>query len=194
MNHDIHCEGYAFRLRPISIDDAEFIIELRTSQPERTKYLHPIDTNVHTQRDYLSQYLERANDYYFIVERISNNSPEGAIGIYDLNPIHKNAEWGRWVLKDRSLGAVESSWLIYKVGFIKLNLQHVYCRTIINNEPVVSFHDTCGLKRNRILSKHFDLNGQNYDAIEHSIDKTDWDLSIEQKLNQKSQLIARRLT
>jgi RimJ/RimL family protein N-acetyltransferase len=194
MKHDIYCDGYAFRLRPIAIDDAEFIVELRTSQPDRTKYLHPIDTNINTQRDYLNQYLERSNDYYFILERIRDNSPEGAIGIYDLDPVTKIAVWGRWVLKERSLGAVESSWLIYQVGFTKLNLQRMYSQTIIDNKSVVSFHDTCGLKRSRILSKHFNLNGQNYDAIEHSIDKTDWDLSIEQNLKRKSQLIARRLS
>ena len=192
MQHDIQVDGSAFRLRPITINDAELIIKLRTSQSDRTKYLHPISNDLDVQKKYLTAYFDRPNDYYFVLERLKNNTAEGLISVYDVDPDLNRAEWGRWVLRDRSLGATESCWLIYQVIFDKLNLEQAYCRTVAENHSVVSFHDSCGLNQSDIISNHFELNGQTCDAIEHTIFRDQW-TDIDRNLNQKSQLIANRL-
>ena len=48
MRHDINITGYAFKLRPIELSDAQLIVDLRTSQPERSRFLHPISSDVNS--------------------------------------------------------------------------------------------------------------------------------------------------
>ncbi len=192
MKHNIYIKGHAFSLRPIELSDAQLIVKLRTTQPERSQFIHPIPTDVSLQESYLQRYFNLPNDYYFVVERIKSCQPEGLIGIYDLDKQSKSAEWGRWILAANSLAAIESCWLIYQVAFKYLQLQQVYCRTIAQNQSVVSFHDSCGLSRNQILPQYFKLGEEQYDAIEHILVESEWE-SVNQKLEARSQQVAGRL-
>jgi RimJ/RimL family protein N-acetyltransferase len=190
MRHDIEITGHAFRLRPIELNDAQSIVDLRTSQPERSQFLHPISADVSLQEAYLNKYFETPNDYYFVVERLKTGETEGLISIYDIED--RSGEWGRWILSNHSLASVESCWLIYKIGFDYLNLQDIYCRTISKNESVVSFHDACQIQRGNLLQKFFTLGAEKYDAVEHRINVEQWN-SIRQVLESKSQQMAKRL-
>lgn len=190
MRHDISVSGYAFRLRPIELSDAQLIVNLRTSQPERSQFLHPISSDVDLQKEYLNKYFDTPNDYYFVIERLNTAKPEGLIGIYDIQ--NQTGEWGRWILDKTSLASIESCLLIYKIGFDCLSLREIYCRTISSNKAVVSFHDSCGIPRNRLLHSFFTLGNQKCDAIEHRINIKQWN-STQQILESKSQQIAKRL-
>jgi RimJ/RimL family protein N-acetyltransferase len=192
MQHNISVTGYAFRLRPITIDDASSIIQLRAEQPEKTQYLHPVSTDLAVQRKYLLEYFERPNDYYFVLERLKNNAAEGLIGIYDMTHHPKSAEWGRWILSGKSLGATECCWLIYQVAFDHLDLDLIHSRTVTANHAVVSFHESCGLERGQVLPAHYELNDRVYDAVDHVLSRDRW-LEIGQELSRKSQRIASRL-
>jgi RimJ/RimL family protein N-acetyltransferase len=189
MKHNIEITGHAFRLRPIELSDAQSIIDLRTSQPERSKFLHPISIDVILQTVYLEKYFTIPNDYYFVVERLKTGETEGLIGIYDIDPNLKWGVWGRWIIDANSLAATESAWLIYRVAFEQLKFQSVSPQTIADNESVVSFHDACGLPRHRTIPNFFCLAGIYYDAIEHLLDLPSWD-KIDQELGKKSQQIA----
>lgn len=189
MRHDINITGYAFKLRPIELSDAQLIVDLRTSQPERSRFLHPISSDVNSQEIYLKKYFDIPNDYYFVVERIKTQNPEGLIGIYDIDINLKSGVWGRWIIAENSLAAIESSWLIYKVAFDLLALQSVSPQTIAENKSVVSFHDSCGLPRNRILPNFFCLSGKCYDGIEHILDTHNWE-RINRDLDNRSKQIA----
>ena len=84
------------------------------------------------------------------MECIGDGNPEGTICLYHFEgeaktANAKSAEWGRWVLLTGSLAAPESALLIYRVGFDQLGLREMYCRTEEENQPVVSFHASCGL-------------------------------------------------
>lgn len=190
MRHDISISGYAFRLRPIELSDAPLIIDLRTGQTERSQFLHPISSDVNLQRDYLNKYFDTPNDYYFVIERLKTAKPEGLISIYNIQ--NQTGEWGRWILDVTSLASVESCLLIYKIGFEYLNLLEIYCRTILSNKAVVSFHDSCKIPRNGLLHNFFTLGGKKFDTIEHRVNIEQWN-SIQQILESKSQQIAKRL-
>ncbi len=192
MQHDISVTGYAFRLRPITIDDASSIIQLRAEQAEKTQYLHPISSDLAIQRKYLLEYFKRPNDYYFVLERLKNNTTEGLIGIYDMTHNPKSAEWGRWILSGKSLGATECCWLIYHVAFDHLGLDVIHSRTVTENQAVVSFHESCGLERGQVLTACYEFNDRAYDAVDHVLSKDRWP-EIYQDLSRKAQRIASRL-
>lgn len=170
MNHDYHIDGLAFRLRPVTTDDAAFILSLRTN-PNLNQYLNPVSGKVEDQIKWIESYFVRENDYYFIVEKIKNNQPEGLISLYDIIPEKKEGEWGRWILKEESNAAVESASLIYDFAFSILKLERIYCRTVADNKKVCSFHDSCGLTRSTILKNYF---LDKHDAQEHIMTNDNW--------------------
>ena len=192
MRHNHLLEGWAFRLRPVTLADAELIVELRTGDAQRSRFLHSISPDPELQRQWLSHYFERANDYYWVIERLDGARAEGLIGIYDLKPELRTAEWGRWILRPDSLAAAESALLVYRAAFELLTLDSIYCLTIADNQPVVSFHDSCGLPRVALLRDHLHLGDQNFDAVKHQCTRETWP-ALETKLEPQAQLIARRL-
>ena len=191
MNHDLLLEGSAFRLRPVTDDDAEFIVTLR-SDPQLNKYIHASPSDVSAQLDWLAKYYQREGDYYFIVERNSNGNAEGVISLYDVDAAEKKGEWGRWILKQGSLAAVESALLIYRCAFDELKLNKVFCRTVADNQAVVSFHDSCGITERSELPNHFRFGDRQVDAIEHVVDEVMWS-SMRPRLEKLAILTHRRM-
>lgn len=185
--------GAAFCLRPVTLDDARAIVELRR-ESERTQYLHPVASDPQLQREWLERYFERAGDWYFAIVRKASGDVEGFVGICDvrLDAGRRIGEWGRWILRGGSLGATESALLVYRAAFNELGLDLVYCRTVADNAPVVAFHDRCSPSARSVLPDHVELRGQRYDMIEHRFERTQL-AAIEAVLAPMSTRIARRL-
>lgn len=191
MRHNLTMEGYAFRLRPITDNDAALVVELR-SNPELNRFLHASSNRVEDQLAWLAQYYKREGDYYFVIERCSNGMPEGVIALYDIDSATHSGEWGRWILRQGSLAAVESAYLIYRIAFELLGLNSVYCCTVADNGKVVSFHDSCGITARQLLPQHFELGGHRHDAVEHRVDLASW-AGVKPRLEKLAQLTTRRV-
>ena len=187
MKHNITVEGFGYRLRPVEIEDAEFIIAVRLEDAKRNRYIHTISEDVNIQKEWIENYLKRENDYYFVIENKITDKPEGLISIYEING--DKAEWGRWVIEKGSFAAVESEDLMFKGAFYHLGLSEVYSRTIVDNIPVVKFHDNNNEKIRCIHKGLFELNGQKYDGIEHYVTKEDYENNKKAILEKKSQRI-----
>lgn len=193
MRHNLFMEGYAFRLRPITDNDAAFVVELR-SNPDLNRYLHASSNRVEDQLAWLANYYEREGDYYFVVERRVSGAFEGLISIYDIDTAALSGYWGRWILYPGSLAAVESVWLIFRIAFELLKLNCVYSRTVGENEKVVSFHDSYshGKAERRLLPQYFRLGGRNLDGVEHRVNHACW-VEVSPQLEKLAQMIARKI-
>lgn len=191
MRHNLTLVGPAYRLRPICDADATLVLALR-GDPELNRYLHATSNRLEDQLAWFAQYYERADDYYFVIERRGSGAAEGVISLYDIDSETATGEWGRWILKTKSLAAIESAWLIYRCAFEKLSLQRVFCRTVADNRSVVSFHDSCGITTRRLLPSHCELRGEPMDVVEHEVDRQSWD-AIASRLEKLAHLTARRL-
>ncbi|MGL6363259.1 GNAT family N-acetyltransferase [Aeromonas veronii] len=190
MKKNFIIEGVVYRLRPVTLGDANFIIKLRLEDLSRTKYINPISDNLELQEMWISEYLKKEDDYYFVIENIFTNKAEGLIGIYNIEDC--KAEWGRWVISKSSMSALESVDLIYQVAFNKLGLNELYCRTIVDNVSVVAFHDNLPQKRRKILEKYVSINDVLYDVIEHYVDKSYYQNDLRFQLEPKSDLALTR--
>jgi RimJ/RimL family protein N-acetyltransferase len=175
-------DGHAFRLRPVEMEDAAFILELRADR-DRSRYLHRVPNDLPAQRRWLESYFARPADYYFLIENRDTGQREGTAGIYNLDRIF--AEWGRWIVRAGSQAALESACLVYRVGFEVLGLESIYCRTIVENTAAVEFHQSFGLERIRTLPRYFELNGRRLDAVEMRLTRPQWD-AIWEKIEGKT--------
>ncbi len=190
MKHTISVDGYGYKLRPIKLQDAGLIIEVRLEDKERNKFIHEISDDVALQEKWINEYFQREGDYYFVIENKISGQSEGLIAIYDIES--GKAEWGRWVIKTGSMAAIESVDLIYKAAFDKLGLDELYCRTIEDNTAVVSFHDTIGQKKRAVLDKFFTVNQQQYNAVEHYVDRQYYYESLQEELEKKAYMVFQR--
>jgi len=191
MRHDYLLEGYAYRIRPIALSDAAAIVVLRTL-PRNSMYIHDTSSILEDQETWLERYFERSGDWYFAIERIGSDRVEGLIGLYDQDLALRAAEWGRWIVQDGSMAAVESARLIYRLAFEKLGLTEAYCRTIARNTKVVAFHDSSGASRTQVLKGSAAIRGFIYDQIEHRVTRELWP-TVDAKLGRLAERIAARL-
>ena len=171
MRHGIVTEGHAFRLRPVDVEDAAFILELR-ADPERSRYLHPICGGLDAQQRWIETYFERPRDYYFVIENRLTKQREGTAGIV-VN--ESGNEWGRWIVRAGSLAGLESACLVYRIGFEVLGLDSILCRTVMENAAAVEFHRSFGLEEVRTLPRYFELDGKLLDAVEMRLTRPRWD-------------------
>ena len=116
------------------------------------------------------------DDYYFVIQRLpaGGGGVEGLIGIYDVDAELRSGSWGRWIIEPGSSAAIESAWLIYRVGFELLWLEEMYTHTLVENASVVFLHDRAGLIRHGRLDGYYELNGERCDAIEHVLTRDRW--------------------
>lgn len=190
MKHRITIEGFGYRLRPVRVNDAQFIIDVRLEDAERNKFIHKISRDLSEQEKWINAYFEREGDYYFVVENRLTGAPEGLIAFYDEKD--GKAEWGRWVIKKDSLAAIESVDLLYRAAFEVVGLKELYCHTIKDNVEVVSFHNNIGEKTRRILEKACSLNDVEYDIVEQYADPEIFYKEIHPVLESRSMMIFRR--
>ena len=188
MDHSITVSGYYFELRPVRLEDAAFMISLRTD-PELATYLNPTSGHLEDQQVYLENYFSTPGDYYFIVQGKTSGEAEGMLAIYAIDHRSQSAEWGRWILRKNSLAAVESACLVYRVGLEELGLKELYCRTVARNERVVSFHASCGLSHARDLPDYVRINGVSHDSVEQVMNASSWP-SCRQHMEERARQIA----
>ncbi len=187
MSHQIVVERFGIRLRPVTMDDAEFIHKLRRS-PELSKYIGEIDSQLSVHRAWIKQYLSSADDYYFCIE-LQSGKRIGTIAVSNI--VDGKGNWGRWIIFPNVPAAAASVWLILHVAFDILGLSEVYSNTVIDNASVVSFHDSCGFERTGIEPEGLTIRGVTYDMVIHSVQRINWS-SIQSKL-EKPAVLAERL-
>lgn len=190
MQHNIKQRGFAYSIRPITLDDAQFIVDVRLEDEERNKYVHKISPDVNLQINWLNKYFQTPDDYYFVIENNLTGEREGLISIYNIE--NNVAEWGRWVVKKGSMAALESVDLVYKVAFEKLGLDELYTKTVEDNTPVVNFHKSINAKLRAILIDEFELEGQKYNAVNQFVDKEYYYSDVKNLLEEKALKVFQR--
>jgi hypothetical protein len=60
-----------------------------------------------------------------------------------------------------------------------------------DNHPVVSFHDSCGVRREEIRKAHFKLSEKSFDAVKHILSRKEWPATRD-RLAPIAQITARR--
>jgi RimJ/RimL family protein N-acetyltransferase len=128
----------------VTISDAEFICELRNNPLNNVFLSSSNSVDIQKQMNWIIDNQKTADDYFIIKDR--NYNSVGTISIY--NKDENGAEFGRYICSN-SLNAIESVYLLLKYSFDVLNLQYIYCKTVIENEKVWKQHLKFGFKFER---------------------------------------------
>ena len=120
---DYTINRYGLFARMVTIEDAEFILSLRTAQ--KSKYLSPVDDDIEKQEAWLREYKKREAaglEYYFIFYK--DGTPVGLDRLYDFNG--KEFSSGSWVFsQDAPFGsAFLASTITREVAFYELGFEY----------------------------------------------------------------------
>ncbi len=189
--HELTASGRRFRLRPLNLEDAAFVVRLRTD-PNLSRYIHPTSPSEADQRAWTEAYFLRSDEYLFVVEDAVNGEQEGTVSLYHVDPATRQAEMGRWVLRSGSLAAPESALLAYQLAFEVFAVRRVYCLTVRDNKQVVSFHRSCGLTEGGPVEP-VELNGVRHEMVEQFVSDETWP-NVALRLDQSAHAVARLLS
>lgn len=136
--------GKTLTFRDASVDDATFILSLRTDEI-KSRYLSAVSADLNAQQAWLEGYAKSENQAYFIIEY--QNEPIGTIRLYDAQ--EDSFCWGSWILKDGrpSQAAMESALMVYSYAVNDLGFQASHFDVRKGNERVWKFHERFGARR-----------------------------------------------
>ena len=129
--------GHKLMFRDAGVDDAEFILSLRTDQA-KNRYLSATAPDVQQQRDWLARYAVDDSQIYFIICKL-DGEPVGTVRLYDQRG--DSFCWGSWIKADGAPGGfgVESALIIYAYA-LQLGFQRAHFQVSKGNDGVTSFH------------------------------------------------------
>jgi RimJ/RimL family protein N-acetyltransferase len=170
MDHTIQTEGFGVRLRPVRLDDAEFIVWVR-NLPHVKGRVGDTAVDAGAQEAWLRDYFQRAGDYYFIVETLRQKQL-GAYGIYDVRGA--SAESGRWVMRPDVPAALPNAIIAFDLAFGRLGLTELRAKTISTNKTVLSLNVKLGFEQKHIEENSQVIGGKPVDQFHFALPKESW--------------------
>lgn len=136
--------GKTLTLRNVTVEDAGFILSLRTDKI-RSRYLSATSPDISAQQAWLESYERATDQAYFIIEY--QDEPIGTIRLYDAR--ENSFCWGSWILKDGrpSHAALESALMVYAYAIDHLGFERAHFTVHKDNQRVCEFHERFGAQR-----------------------------------------------
>lgn len=133
--------GNKLIFRDARVDDAEFILSLRTDE-RKSKYLSSTSSDIGKQINWLEQYANDASQIYFIIQ----NEKCGRIGTVRLYDQQGDSFcWGSWIKKDGAPSGfgIESALIVYHFA-LHLGFEKAHFDVRKKNAAVCQFHERFG--------------------------------------------------
>jgi RimJ/RimL family protein N-acetyltransferase len=170
MRHSLKLEGYGLRLRPVELEDAEFIVWLRNLEHARGM-LGDTTMDIARQEEWLETYFERDKDYYFLVETAAG-LPVGTHGLYNFQGA--SAESGRFVTRPDVPAALPTSVLTFDLVFKQMGLKELRATSVAGNRKLHSYIRKFGCRLVRTELAGRIINGQPVDILHFVQSAEDW--------------------
>jgi RimJ/RimL family protein N-acetyltransferase len=170
MRHQVSASGLGVRLRPVTLEDAAFIVWLRGLEHVRGK-IGDSATTIAAQESWLQKYFERQGDYYFVIET-ERGYQVGAYGIYNVEG--KSAESGRWIIRTDVPAAIPCAIVAFDLAFGELEMTELRVKTVATNQRVLSLNRKFGFRQTRVEPAAQIIGGQPVDLVNFLLEGRDW--------------------
>ncbi len=159
--------GHNLIFRDATINDAEFIVELRTHE-KKSAHISKTSNDVKQQESWLEKYGKDCEQVYFIIQN-KERDRVGTVRLYDIQD--DSFCWGSWILKAGapSSYAIESALLVYHFA-IGLGFERAHFDVRKGNESVWKFHERFGALKTSETNEDY-LYSISLEAIEQSLKK-----------------------
>lgn len=175
MNHSVILKNDERTMRPVTVEDAEFIVGLR-NQAHARNCINDTGTDVEKQRQWIRDYLKRDNEYYWIIET-PDGEPFGTVSLYHYDAEKNQIESGRWVeLKGEryKYNIFKSSMQLNDFAFDELKVDRIVFDVVATNRRVIRFHQSYGAETSRVEKGAVVLCGMPHDVVWMQIPREKW--------------------
>ncbi len=159
--------GHKLLFKDATIDDAAFIVELRTNE-KKSMYISKTSNDVKQQEAWLEKYSKDCEQVYFI---ILNKERErvGTVRLYDIQG--DSFCWGSWLLIEGATSsyAIESALLVYHFA-LGLGFERAHFSVRRGNESVWNFHERFGALKTSETNEDYSYS-ISLEAIQQSLKK-----------------------
>ena len=190
MQHNYTIDGYAFRLRPATMDDAQFIVALRKEQ----QFFNAGAKTVEEQKAWMQDYYAQSDSHYFIIEEKHSRRPVGTFRAITASHASK-AKLESWAILPDSLASVESLLLMCRFIFTTLGLAAYEALTICENHAATSTYKSIGAKT--VAKRTTSIRDKTYNCEILELTAQEWEkhssmlkelsMRIAQKINSQKQ-------
>lgn len=143
LSRNFTVDGPRVTLRPVAINDAEFILTLRLDSV-KNRYITPTSSDISAQRGWIVESQQDPDQVYFVIcDR--EGIEVGTLRLYD--PRGDSICWGSWIIKDGvpPTYAIESAVLAYET-ILFLGFEQSHFDVKASNKTVCEFHKRFGAK------------------------------------------------
>lgn len=172
MVHNIILEGYGCRMRPITLDDAEFMVYVRR-QPHARGNIGDTSESIEKQKAWILNYFKKDDAYDWILTESETGRPVGVVALYNIRD--GVAEPGRWVvLPDASFSIATTDLLLYRFAFEQLKLERLVFNVVSFNKKVLKFHRLFGAVETHVETNARSINGSPVDFVWFEVTREQW--------------------
>lgn len=172
MKHGIVVDGFRFRLRPMRVDDASFMLDLRQRDGIR-EHVNTTSSDIDDQRSWIGRCIEDETDHSFVLVDVRSNERNGSFSIYDGDGRSRRARIGRWLVRPGSKSVPEFALLGYSACFEVLRLDRVFCRIPDDNAAALAFQRRIGSTPKGEAAR-VELNGRRVALLEFELPAAAW--------------------
>ena len=137
-------KGKTVRLRSVEENDAEVTFKMR-SDPEKSKYIHPMKGTVEDQRNFIRKQRDLPGDYLFLIEDLHGN-PIGMKGVYNFNQEKNEVETGRFIGFGTQVQNIEALMLSFDFAFDVLKVDRIVMSALENNSMMLGIQKKFGVE------------------------------------------------
>ena len=139
------------RLRLLEKTDLPMTLRWRNQDHIRRWFVHSDPISPESHEGWFSEYLERDDDYLFMIEEIRDlRRPVGQISIYKIDWAEKHGEFGRLLIGDseaRGKGiAKEATHLLLHHAFTRWGLERIELEVLSDNAPATTIYRDLGFR------------------------------------------------
>jgi diamine N-acetyltransferase len=136
------------RLRLLEESDLPMTLRWRNQDHIRKWFVHSEVISAEQHQEWFKQYLERDNDYVFIIEETRNfHKPVGQISLYNIDWKQRRADYGRLLIGEPNAQgkgiAKKANYLLLHYAFAILGLNKVELEVFTDNEPAIAIYRGC---------------------------------------------------
>jgi RimJ/RimL family protein N-acetyltransferase len=148
-----------------------------------------IDQTLFTKESHLKwmkEYVATGKTHQFIIIEKGNNISIGSVYVRNVDMIHKKAEFGIFIGKEKYRGSgfgIEATKLILRYAFEELSLNKVFLRVLSNNYAAIRSYLKAGFKYEGYFREDICVNSEYLDVIFMGIlrDEEKYELNHEKK-------------
>jgi RimJ/RimL family protein N-acetyltransferase len=171
------CTGERMYLRPLEVEDTEFLQRMITS-PEIRRYIGVYwPLNQKAEREWVEGLYKSRESFPF---GIALQEGDRLIGSCELRlgpAAHRSADLGIGIAEPASQGkgyGTEAVGLLLEYGFQTLNLNRIELRVYANNPRAIRCYEKCGFSREGLRREARWWEGRWWDVLDYAILARDW--------------------